>query len=252
MKRKMKRMTGLLLICTIAMTFLIGSSALQKTKASVEAAGVTDGYAAEVVRLVNIEREKVGLAPLSGGNSKLNAAAQKRAEELAVYGAHTRPNETGYQTIFPEYGITHSYFGENIAGGHANPDEVMYDQGWMDSPGHKANILSANYNKIGVGVYNHNGTLLWIQLFVYTTMPDDGGDPGTNPGTDPGTDPGTNPGTDPGTNPGTDPSNNNNNNNNPMPIFKGFEKVWTFIKTYLYPIWMWFLQFLRRLFLGIW
>ena len=228
MTRKMKRTTGILLICTMAMTFMLGSRALQKTKA----APITDGYAAEVVRLVNIEREKAGLAPLSGGNSKLNAAAQKRAEELAVYGAHTRPNETGYQTIFPEFGITHSYFGENIAGGHATPDEVMYDQGWMDSPSHRGNILSANYNKIGVGVYNHNGTLLWIQLFVYTNMPDDGGDPGTNPGGDPGTNPGNKP--------------------DPFPLFKGFDKIWEFLQTNLYPLWIWFLRFMRRLFLGIW
>ena len=244
MTRKMKRTTGILLVCTMAMAFVLGSRALPKTRASVEAAPITDGYAAEVVRLVNVEREKAGLAPLSGGNSKLNAAAQKRAEELAIYGAHTRPNETGFHTIFPEYGITHSYFGENIAGGHASPDEVMYDEGWMDSPGHRANILSTNYNKIGVGVYNHNGTLLWIQLFVYTNMPDDGGDPGTGPGTGPGTDPGTDPGTGPGTDPGS--------NNDPMPIFKGFEKVWAFMQECLYPIWIWFLRLMRRLFLGIW
>ena len=238
MKRRnsMKRATGLLLIFAMAFVFVVGSRAMQKTaaeEATIQTAG-TEGYAAEVVRLVNIERAKIGEEPLSGGNSKLNAAAQKRAEELAAKFSHTRPDESSCFTVLPEFGVTYSYSGENIAGGHMNPDEVMYDDGWMDSAGHKANILNSNYNKIGVGVYNHNGMLLWVQLFVYSNMADDV-DP-TNPTTP--------------TTP-TNPANPTNPTPTPKPISK-LVKVWEFFAAYIVPIFLGFLRFMRRLFLGIW
>lgn len=120
-------------------------------------------YAEEVLRLVNIERSKAGLSPLTT-NSTLKAAADKRAQETAVSFSHTRPNGTSFSTVLKEYGVSYRTAGENIAYGQRSPQEVV--TAWMNSSGHRANILNANYNKIGIGVYKANGVIYWSQLFT--------------------------------------------------------------------------------------
>jgi len=123
--------------------------------------------AASVVRLVNIERAKVGAPPLSANNDKLNAAAQKRADEIVISyrSDHTRPDGRPWSTVFAEYGITYRAIGENIAAGQKSAKQVVQD--WMDSKiGHKENILDKKYTHIGVGVaVNENGRVYWSQLF---------------------------------------------------------------------------------------
>ena len=128
---------------------------------------ITDAYAAEVVRLVNIERAKYGLNSLTG-TTALNNAATVRAEETQILFSHTRPNGTSCFTVLQEFGISYNRAGENIAIGQRTPSQVV--QEWMDSPGHKANILSSSYNKIGVGVVentsgSYNG-YAWAQFFT--------------------------------------------------------------------------------------
>ena len=120
-------------------------------------------YANEVLRLVNIERSKAGLSALTT-NSTLTAAANKRAQETVQSFSHTRPNGTGFQTALTEFGVSYRAAGENIAYGQRTPQEVV--TGWMNSPGHRANILNANFNKIGIGVYQKNGVIYWSQLFT--------------------------------------------------------------------------------------
>lgn len=120
-------------------------------------------FAKEVLRLVNIERDKAGLSHLTT-NSTLTAAADKRAQETKQSFSHTRPNGTGFQTALNEYGVAYRTAGENIAYGQKSPQEVV--TGWMNSPGHRANILNANFNKIGIGVYQSNGVYYWSQLFT--------------------------------------------------------------------------------------
>lgn len=114
----------------------------------------TDGYIAEVVRLVNIERAKVGAEPL-GTFQRLTDAAQIRASELMKRFdiTHKRPDGSSFDTVMKEVGITHiaSYFGENAAEGQQTPAEVV--DAWMNSPGHRANILNPKYTYIGVGYY---------------------------------------------------------------------------------------------------
>ena len=127
------------------------------------AATDTTGYAAEVLRLVNAERKKAGLAQLGAGSSSLNAAARKRAEEIAVKFDHKRPDGSGCFTVLGEYGVASVASGENIAAGYGTPAAVV--DGWMKSPGHQANILG-DYETLGVGVYEKNGTLYWAQLFI--------------------------------------------------------------------------------------
>ena len=123
---------------------------------------------AEVVRLVNIEREKQGLSPL-GTFDALTAAAKIRAPELAKSFSHTRPDGTSCFTALKEANVTnYTGAGENIAAGYSSPAAVV--DGWMNSPGHRANILNKSFTHIGVGYYTGNN---WVQLFVTTTNPDD-------------------------------------------------------------------------------
>lgn len=117
-------------------------------------------FTQQVADLVNQERAKVGLSPLTF-DAELSRAAQIRANEIKTKFSHTRPNGTSCFTVLDECGIDYWGCGENIAYGDTTPAAVM--EGWMNSPGHKANILNPNYTKIGVGFdQNH-----WTQLFTY-------------------------------------------------------------------------------------
>jgi uncharacterized protein YkwD len=120
-------------------------------------------YANQVLQLVNAERAKAGLSPFAT-NSTLEAAADKRAQETSQSFSHTRPDGTKFSTVLQEYGISYRTAGENIAYGQRTPQEVV--NGWMNSPGHRANILNAGFNKIGIGVYQKNGVIYWSQLFT--------------------------------------------------------------------------------------
>ena len=127
------------------------------------AAADTSGYAAEVLRLVNAERKKAGLAEVAAGSPSLYSAARKRAEEIAVKFDHKRPDGSTCFTVLDDYNVSYVAGGENIAAGYATPAAVM--EGWMASPGHKANILG-NYESLGVGVYVKDGRLYWSQMFI--------------------------------------------------------------------------------------
>lgn len=121
-------------------------------------------FAQEVVNLVNNERSKYGLSALSSQNISLNNAAYTRACEQAETFSHTRPNGTSWTTVLNDNGIYYSNAGENVAYGQSTPKEVM--EAWMNSTGHRENILNSNYSEIGVGVYSDNNTLYWSQLFI--------------------------------------------------------------------------------------
>lgn len=121
-------------------------------------------YAQQVVNLVNEERAKAGLAPLTL-DTRTASAAQTRAREIETSFSHTRPNGSGFETALAEAGVSYRRSGENIAYGQRSPEEVM--QGWMNSAGHRANILNANFTSIGVGHYQSaSGVNYWTQLFI--------------------------------------------------------------------------------------
>lgn len=120
-------------------------------------------YASEVLRLVNVERAKAGLPALTT-NSTLTTAANKRAQEIKQTFSHTRPNGTSCFTVLGEYGVSYRTAGENIAYGQKTPQEVV--NGWMNSPGHRANILKSSFGKVGIGVYQSGGVYYWTQLFT--------------------------------------------------------------------------------------
>ena len=117
--------------------------------------------ARQVIVLVNQERSKQGL-PALRENTQLMESALVRSQEIVTKFAHERPNgEQGYQLAFRAGFNT---VGENIAYGYSSAEQVM--EGWMNSPGHRANILNAGFLEIGVGCYRgSDGRLYWTQLF---------------------------------------------------------------------------------------
>lgn len=119
-------------------------------------------FASQVLKIVNEERTKAGLGKLTISES-LVAPANKRAQEIKESFSHTRPNGTQWSTVLDEYNVKVQTAGENLAYGYNTPEKVM--EAWMNSAGHKANILGANYGHIGIGVYEVNGTVYCTQLF---------------------------------------------------------------------------------------
>ncbi|MEV6837028.1 CAP domain-containing protein [Streptomyces sp. NPDC051133] len=122
------------------------SAAPSAPKATATASGVT----AQVVQLVNAERAKVGCSPLTV-NAELTKAAQAHSADMA---AHRNMSHTGSDGSSPGDRITGagydwSSYGENVAYGYGTPAQVM--AGWMNSPGHRANILNCSFKEIGVG-----------------------------------------------------------------------------------------------------
>ena len=117
----------------------------------------------EVIRLVNVERANAGLPPLVK-NERVCQAAEKRASEIGISFSHTRPDGRACNTILDDMGIGYVTCGENIASGHPTAAAVV--RGWMNSPGHRANILDEDYTEIGVGVWDVDGILHWAQLFL--------------------------------------------------------------------------------------
>ncbi|MCX4529593.1 MULTISPECIES: CAP domain-containing protein [unclassified Streptomyces] len=122
------------------------------------------GEAAEVIRLVNVERGKAGCGALTS-NAKLTQAAQSYTEVMARSGelSHTGPDGSTMSGRISATGYKWSATGENIAKGQANAAEVV--DAWMKSPGHRANILNCKFTEIGVGVQKAGGPW-WTQDFA--------------------------------------------------------------------------------------
>lgn len=118
-------------------------------------------YVQQIVDLVNKERAAAGLSPVSALDS-LNEVAAVKATDMRTnnYFSHTSPTYGSPFDMMATFGITYRAAGENIAMGQKSPQEVM--TAWMNSEGHRANILSANFNYIGVG-YDNN---YWVQEFI--------------------------------------------------------------------------------------
>lgn len=115
-------------------------------------------YIDEVIELVNKEREAAGLSALKK-NDELCDNAKVRVSEINQSFSHTRPNG---KTCFTAITVPYGYAGENIAAGQTSPKDVM--DCWMNSDGHRKNILSQNYTSIGVG-YDPS-TNCWVQIFI--------------------------------------------------------------------------------------
>lgn len=120
----------------------------------------------ELVRLVNIERQKGGLKPFTA-SSELSNVARTKSEDMARnnYFNHTSPTYGSPFKMMQTFGIKYSTAGENIARGQLSAQTVV--NGWMNSSGHRANIMNPSFNKIGVGhSKSSNGTNYWTQMFT--------------------------------------------------------------------------------------
>lgn len=129
---------------------------------AVSAASDPAAFAGKVLELCNAERAKRGLAALRPAADLADAAAV-RASELPRAFSHTRPNGKDCFTAVRDHGHT---MGENVAAGDATPESVVAS--WMESPGHRANILKPEFRELGVGFFDSGEGALryyWAQLF---------------------------------------------------------------------------------------
>ncbi len=120
-------------------------------------------FEAEVVRLVNDIRADYGLSPLTH-DWELSRVARFKSQDMKDnrYFSHTSPVYGSPFQMMKSFGISYKAAGENIAMGYTTPQAVV--NGWMNSSGHRANILSASFTHIGVG-YVKSGNY-WTQMFI--------------------------------------------------------------------------------------
>jgi len=118
-------------------------------------------FAQQVLVIVNQERSKAGLSSLSMSGDLSNMAMVKAQDMYNNnYFDHNSPTHGSPFDMMKEFGITYNTAGENIAKGQTTPSQVMND--WMNSPGHKANILNSSFTHIGIAYYNS----AWVQEFT--------------------------------------------------------------------------------------
>ncbi|MCW3489452.1 CAP domain-containing protein [Dethiobacter alkaliphilus] len=124
-------------------------------------------YEQAVFQLVNVERQNHGLRPLQM-DTKLFEVARVKSRDMHDnrYFSHTSPVYGSPFDMMRRFGISYRLAGENIAAGQTSPEAVV--RAWMNSPGHRANILNPNFTHIGVGYHNgpNNFRHYWTQLFV--------------------------------------------------------------------------------------
>lgn len=120
-------------------------------------------YEQEVVTLVNAERAKYGLSALTL-DAALCGYARVKSQDMhdQRYFSHTSPSYGSPFDMMRNFGVSYQYAGENIAMGYSSPAAVV--NAWLNSEGHRANILSANYTSIGVGYVADGG--YWTQWFI--------------------------------------------------------------------------------------
>ncbi|MBU9713425.1 CAP domain-containing protein [Evansella tamaricis] len=126
-----------------------------------EAAEHHSQFEDQVVNLVNQQRRRNGLQPLQH-RADLKRVAHRKAEDMikSNYFSHNSPNYGSPFDMIRTFGISYQAAAENIAKGQTTPEQVM--NSWMNSSGHRANILNGNFDTIGVGFYRG----AWVQLFI--------------------------------------------------------------------------------------
>ncbi|MFQ8629827.1 MAG: CAP domain-containing protein, partial [Intestinibacter bartlettii] len=120
----------------------------------------------EVLNLVNKERKANGLKPLTLNKELSNVANIKSRDMIEKgYFDHTSPTYGSPFDMMKKFNISYNTAGENIAMGQKTPSEVM--NSWMNSSGHRANILNSTYTELGVGIQkDSSGTIYWTQMFI--------------------------------------------------------------------------------------
>ncbi|MBW3113179.1 sporulation protein [Bacillus sp. MCCB 382] len=135
----------------------------QPSEQATEQSGQLSQFEQQVVELTNQERAKQGLPALKV-DAELSKVAREKSRDMQAnnYFSHTSPTYGSPFDMMKQFGIEYSSAGENIAMGQKTPEEVV--QAWMNSEGHRKNIMSSNYTHIGVG-YVENGNY-WTQQFI--------------------------------------------------------------------------------------
>ncbi|WP_246203842.1 CAP domain-containing protein [Pallidibacillus pasinlerensis] len=133
-----------------------------KEQAQKPAAGISE-FVQKVIDLTNQQRKSNGLKPLTADPALSNVALKKSQDmEQNNYFSHTSPTYGSPFDMIRDFGIDYKSAGENIAQGQKTPEEVV--KAWMNSEGHRANILNANFTHIGVG-FEESG-YHWTQMFI--------------------------------------------------------------------------------------
>lgn len=135
-------------------------------KVNIPEASPLQAFETECIRLINIERTNRGLSALQT-NWELCRVARYKSQDMVLnnYFSHTSPTYGSPFTMMQSFGLKFSAGAENIAYGQRTAQEAV--NGWMNSAGHRANILSSAYTHTGVGVAKKaNGTLYWTQMFM--------------------------------------------------------------------------------------
>lgn len=124
---------------------------------------VDNSVASKLLNLVNKARNENGLSSLTL-NSSLSNVAQKKAEDMKNnnYFSHTSPTYGSPFDMIKSFGINYKTAGENIAKGQKTAEEVF--NAWMNSSGHRANILNKNFTQMGIGYTS--GNTYWSQMFI--------------------------------------------------------------------------------------
>lgn len=118
----------------------------------------------QIIGLVNSDRIDQGLPKLSL-NENLNLAAMAKAYDMISnhYFAHTSPKGVSPWAFIKDVGYNYAYAGENLAIGYQDAQDLM--NSWMNSPAHRANILSPNYQDVGLAVIQSENSTLVVQMF---------------------------------------------------------------------------------------
>ncbi|WP_046175255.1 CAP domain-containing protein [Domibacillus indicus] len=132
-----------------------------ETAAPQTASESVNAFEQEVAKLVNEERAKAGLKALEL-DTELSKVARAKSQDMKDKGyfSHQSPTYGSPFDMMKQFGITYKAAGENIAKGQQTPEEVM--KAWMNSDGHRKNILSTNFTHIGVGYVDGH----WTQMFI--------------------------------------------------------------------------------------
>ena len=140
----------------------------QKPESTPEQKPSTDfsSYQQQVLDLVNAERTKRGISALTL-DSNVSSVATKKSQDMVNknYFDHTSPTYGSPFDMMKQFGISYRTAGENIAKGQKTPQEVV--TAWMNSEGHRKNILNPNFTNLGVGIAKDSkGTTYWTQMFI--------------------------------------------------------------------------------------
>jgi uncharacterized protein YkwD len=117
-----------------------------------------------MLRLINEERRRLGLIQLVRDES-LTKAAMIRAGEQQLLFSHMRPDGTPFYTVFSQIGIKRSVRGENLARGDGGQYKQVV-QAWVESKGHRENLLRDRFANVGIGYAEEDGIGYWCLLFA--------------------------------------------------------------------------------------